>query len=325
MMTRQDVIDCYRFVLGRPPESEEMIDLYVNSGRTVEQLRLDFMHSDEFIYSYAGSVGESPQQYLPDVLPPNHIEFQLDPKLENEFFADVQRAWEGFGEDESFWSVLTSDEFKSGSLEENKRKFFASGEVEVNRLWNAFERNFQDLDGVKSVLEYGCGVGRVTSWLARQIERVYGVDISANHLKVAQAELAGEAEASRIEWIHCPSVEGLASLPTVDLVFTTIVLQHNPPPVMYRAVERLLGCLNVGGYGYFQVPTYRLNYGFSAQRWLEAGKDGRRNMEMHSLPQRVIFELIEAAGCKVLEVAEDGSTGLRNLFRSNVFFVKRVR
>jgi hypothetical protein len=123
--------------------------------------------------------------------------------------------------------------------------------------------------------------------------------------------------------VHGLTLGVLGEIGRVDLFFTTIVLQHNPPPVIAKAVEGLLGCLAEGGYGYFQVPTYRLNYHFAAASWLEAGAAGVRNMEMHSLPQRVLFEIFERCGCRVIEVAEDGSTGIRNVFRSNVFLVQK--
>ncbi len=323
MLTRQQILDCYTYVLGRPPEGEEIIEYYIKNGHTLEQLRQDFIHSDEFVFNYGNSVGQAPSgQYLPDILAPNHIEWQLPANLANPFFADVQRAWEGFGEDESFWSVLTDESYKSGSLAENKLRFYATGELEVNRLWNMLERNFIDFERVNSALEYGCGVGRVTHCLAKRISKIYGVDISNSHLKVARNELKAMGT-TNVDFIHAPTLEILGGLPKVDLFFTTIVLQHNPPPVIAKAVECLLDCLVSGGYGYFQVPTYRLNYHFAAQSWLDAGAAGVRNMEMHSVPQRVLFELFERAGCRVLEVAEDNSTGIRNVFRSNVFLVEK--
>ena len=39
-------------------------------------------------------------------------------------------------------------------------------------------------------VDYGCGLGRVTLWLARHCKRVIAVDVSEEHLEIAQRELA---------------------------------------------------------------------------------------------------------------------------------------
>ena len=52
-ITREDVINCYRFLLGREPESEEVICDCMESYRDLHELRRCFLRSDEFqaIYS----------------------------------------------------------------------------------------------------------------------------------------------------------------------------------------------------------------------------------------------------------------------------------
>ena len=46
-------------------------------------------------------------------------------------------------------------------------------------------------------------------------------------------------------------------------------------------------------------------------------------MEMHVLPQRVIFEIAAQEGGQVIEVLEDGFTGLRFKEVSNSFLIQK--
>jgi hypothetical protein len=47
-------------------------------------------------------------------------------------------------------------------------------------------------------------------------------------------------------------------------------------------------------------------------------------MQMHCLPQQVIFEIIMNENCALLEVREDISTGELDRFVSNNFVVQRA-
>ena len=47
LLSREDVINAYKFILGRAPESEQVIDEH-RGYRTVDELRLAFLTSSEF-------------------------------------------------------------------------------------------------------------------------------------------------------------------------------------------------------------------------------------------------------------------------------------
>ena len=49
MLTREDVTAAYQFILGRPPESDEIIRQYIEDVQTVESLRETLFSSDEFV------------------------------------------------------------------------------------------------------------------------------------------------------------------------------------------------------------------------------------------------------------------------------------
>lgn len=73
-------------------------------------------------------------------------------------------------------------------------------------------------------------------------------------------------------------------------------------------MRELLGKLNQGGVGYFQVPTYILRYSFrTADYLLQDAVSGRP--EMHVLPQDRMLGLIAECGCELLEIREDNAAG----------------
>ena len=116
----------------------------------------------------------------------------------------------------------------------------------------------------------------------------------------------------------------MVNLEQADLVYSVIVLQHNPPPVIHMLVRAFLKALNPGGVAYFQVPTYRVGYRFSPGEYLENEGKTHAMMEMHVLPQRIIFQTACEESCELVEVLEDDWTGLRLGEVSNTFMIRKI-
>jgi hypothetical protein len=74
---------------------------------------------------------------------------------------------------------------------------------------------------------------------------------------------------------------------------------------------------------YFQVPTYRLGYEFTRERYLRTDATRHEMMEMHVLPQSEIFAIAADENCRVLEVLEDGWAGYRHQEVSNTFVIRK--
>ncbi len=104
------------------------------------------------------------------------------------------------------------------------------------------------------------------------------------------------------------NLEQFDSLPEYDLFFSLIVLQHNPPPLMALILEKVLARLAPGGVAYFQTATHMTDYHFSVAAYLET-PPMVGNAKVHCLPQHVLFELVQRAGCDILEIREDSSLG----------------
>lgn len=314
-VSREAVEWAYRILMGREPESEAVIASQMDVNRSLGQLRNSFLGSPEF----NNQIPPSARIQLHGGEPANVIESDGSPELMAQLFAHVHRSWHQFGEEQPFWSVLTAPEYRDQPEEVAIERFFDSGKAEIERFQKALARAGIGLEGREICLEYGCGLGRVTRHLAPHFNRTIGVDISGAHLAKAKA-LAESKGIAGIEWRHLQSLEQLDELPQVDAIYSLIVLQHNPPPVIERIIKAFARILRPGGIAYFQVPTYRLGYDFRLADYLrEPLKPG---MEMHVYPQNRIFRIFADAGAVPLSVVEDGCTGIPRE-RSNTFLFRK--
>ncbi len=120
------------------------------------------------------------------------------------------------------------------------------------------ERDLTDLvlDGIHlgpeaSVLEIGCGVGRLLVPLARRVARAQGVDISPVMIETSRTYLASAPNASAR--LTDGTLAGVADA-SVDFVFSFIVFQHIPAAGPIRTyVEEAARVLKAGGVFRFQV------------------------------------------------------------------------
>jgi SAM-dependent methyltransferase len=317
--TPEAVLWAYRLLLNREPESEAIVAEHVAGSPDISRLREAFIGSGEF----RAQVPAALKIVLSGEEPARTVETGGDPALLERLFDHVNRSWHHLGETDPYWSVLTSPQYRGQPLQEDISRFFASGAGDVTRLTSALARLGIPLDGNGTCIEYGCGLGRVTRHLAPLFARTVGVDISSAHLKLAR-ELADAAGIGGIEWLHLDAIDRLSTLPEADFIYSMIVLQHNPPPVIEKVLVAFARLLKPGGIAYFQVPTYRVDYEFRLAGYLR-DQVGRKEMEMHAFPQARVFEIFAEAGSVPLSVVEDGATGNRRGERSNTFvFQKRA-
>jgi ubiquinone/menaquinone biosynthesis C-methylase UbiE len=203
--------------------------------------------------------------------------------------------------------------------------FFVSGEEDYQRLVApVLERAGWSAPG-KTMLELGCGAGRMTRSFAQRFARVYAFDISTEMLGHAKALFP---EATNVEWILGNGTD-LSTMgdEAVDFAFSYIVLQHMPEPIFaLRYIREMLRVLKPGGKFLFQfnsLPKMTMNWkGRLAWRIVDfpwalgfrrasrgvaellglspeiAGKSWRGP----SLSVKAVRDTIEAAGATVQEV-----------------------
>ena len=106
----------------------------------------------------------------------------------------------------------------------------------------------------ETVLDIGCGVGRLTRALAGRAERVYGLDVSSEMLGLARQHNPG---LDNVEWLHGDGAGlGVLADASVDGCFSHVVFQHIPDPEITLGYVREMGrVLRPGGWALFQVST----------------------------------------------------------------------
>jgi SAM-dependent methyltransferase len=133
----------------------------------------------------------------------------------------------------------------------DEASFWRSGEEDYERLVaRTLERCAFSPQG-KTMLELGCGAGRMTRSFARQFNRVIAFDVSAEMLSRAQALHDGS---ERIEWTQGNGTN-LGGIPagSVDFVFSYLVLQHLPEEsLVHSYVREILRVLSSDGICLFQ-------------------------------------------------------------------------
>jgi len=133
--------------------------------------------------------------------------------------------------------------------DQDPEQFWAWGEKLIDRFLSESGIAFR---GDESVLEIGCGIGRMTAPLSRRFGRVVAVDVSPAMIEQARANLS---ERENVE-LHAGNGSdlGFCGDASVDLVFSYITLQHIPDVEIVMNYIREAGrVLKTGGHFYFQV------------------------------------------------------------------------
>ena len=175
--------------------------------------------------------------------------------------------FEAFAAREPHFAVLTDPRFLRANLTpEHEREFFASGEAVVSWMLAVIDAGLSAQFAPMSILEYGCGPGRLALPLARRPGSVTAVDRSPVMLDLARRE----AERHGLGHIVFQTPAQLFTAPrTFDLVVCYQVLQRLPSHEAKALLDQLLGLIGPGGVGVFQWP-YRTGDSslVGATRWL---------------------------------------------------------
>ncbi|MEN8221490.1 MAG: class I SAM-dependent methyltransferase [Pseudomonadota bacterium] len=104
------------------------------------------------------------------------------------------KSWENFGQKEPYFGVWSDDKFKQENLTEDKlSEFFKSGDQHVQNILSSTKKYFgDDAFEQKSLLDFGCGVGRLIIPFSRKFKKVVGVDISSGMIEEAKKNIANQ-------------------------------------------------------------------------------------------------------------------------------------
>lgn len=157
----------------------------------------------------------------------------------------MARFWDARAREDAFFFVDSRLDYRRPDVE----RFFADGEADLVTL---LELAGVSIGPEDTVLDVGCGLGRLTRAIAARAGQVVALDLSAEMLRRAR-ELNAHLPALR--WVLGDGTS-LAPLPdaSVDAVVSHVVFQHIPDPqITLGYVSEIGRVLRPGGWAAFQV------------------------------------------------------------------------
>jgi ubiquinone/menaquinone biosynthesis C-methylase UbiE len=163
----------------------------------------------------------------------------------------LRATWAELGSKDPLWAVVTRADKRGGKW--GVEEFLQTGERDVARYHELLRRTAGGPSQFDQVLDFGCGVGRLSLAWSRRARHVTGVDISPGMIQKGR-QLAGatsnvELRLNDASDLHCFE-DG-----RFDLVFSHICLQHIPWPITAKYLAEFARVCRTGGWVAFQLPS----------------------------------------------------------------------
>ena len=236
--------------------------------------------------------------------------------------------WDQLGRKNALGAILTVD----GKVAEwNVGEFLATGKIDVSRFMPTFERLSPATPRAR-LLDFGCGVGRVTRVFANHFDAVVGVDVAPSMIEWARSL---HADCNRCTFVlnRAPDLTCFAS-ESFDVVYSRIVLQHIRPAIVERYIPELVRVLATGGVLMFQLPEVmsvdsrrifeeapvvghplkrrlpkRVVLAWRRLKYAFLTTSSGAQIEMFGMPREDVEAIVERSGGRVLEATPDNSHG----------------
>ena len=127
----------------------------------------------------------------------------------------------------------------------DEKDFDIEGLLEAHRLYYLF-------DNQSTVVDYGCGIGRVLQFVSQRAGRTIGLDITSSFLQKAGLALNGNVELYQTEEFTDESM--------ADLVYCLMVMQHNGAENRNLIIGHIHKILKHGGFAVISFPSIESNY-----------------------------------------------------------------
>lgn len=232
-------------------------------------------------------------------------------------FGRIKQQWVDIGRVEPYASVLSEERYKRVNIQENLREFHETGAHGPSNLRALCKKNGVSCpNGI--LFELGCGVGRSTRYFSPEFEIIHAWDVSDGNLAECINNLRN-ANITNVETKLIHELEDYSRVPCHDVFFSEIVIQHNPPPLQYFLLDKILSKLKVGGVFYFQTITHHATYSFKTDPYLSW--EHKQSFEMHALPMRWVSHAIRRNGLYLMDVLKERLGGY-NLDSYTFFGIK---
>jgi SAM-dependent methyltransferase len=159
----------------------------------------------------------------------------------------MQRFWDERARENAFFFVDNRLTYEDPDLD----WFWSQGKEDFERVLDEMEVAIGPSD---TVVEVGCGVGRLTRVLAGHAGRIVALDVSEEMLVRAREHNPG---LDNVEWVLGDGTS-LAGVPdaSADACVSLLVFQHIPDPAITLSYVREIGrVLKAGGWAVIQVSN----------------------------------------------------------------------
>lgn len=160
---------------------------------------------------------------------------------------DAERYWDERARENALFFVDNQLDYRKPDVEQ----FWTHGEEALDRILDVLGFT---IGPEETIVDIGCGVGRMTRVLAGRAGRVIGIDVSSEMIARAREYNDGR---SNIEWIHGDgrSLAPIADA-SVDGCFSHVVFQHIPDPdVTLGYIAEMGRVLRPDGWAAFVLST----------------------------------------------------------------------
>ena len=208
-------------------------------------------------------------------------------------------------------------------------EFFRTGVREIQTVLNYVQSLGLGADCKLPALDFGCGVGRLTSALSNYFDECWGVDIAPTMIELAKKF---HHDNSRCKFLLNQS-DHLRSFPdgTFGFIYSSIALQHMKQEYVRRYLLEFVRALKPGGILVFQVAdrnslTRRIRNFVGIRRRMNRLLGRKISpvllMEMHYIQEHKIRELLSVQDVRIVDVKLTNSTSPD--FNGNLQFLQEA-
>lgn len=232
-------------------------------------------------------------------------------------FAALRQTWQTLGKDDPLWAILTDPDRNHQRW--NVEAFLATGEADVAR-YEALLRQAGHAGDFASVLDFGCGVGRLSLAWSRRATTVTGVDIAPAMIERGRQIVESNP---RVRLLVNDGVDLRQFRDgTFDLAFSHICLQHMPWLLAAGYIAEFARVTVPGGFVAFQLPSRGPSRAPTRRRIVDALPVGIRTryrlwrrgtaavFDMYYTPPENVVTVAAGAGLDLLGQQPDDSAGV---------------